>query len=327
MKTNTKYNSIFRLLVVAVLSTFLVSCGSSRDSAFDDNDGIYSSSSSVETQDEDRNYYQQYFQTKAQAYSNIPEDEDVIFTDVEAYTSGDSYIDENGVIHEQHTSYSESYGPWGDSSEITINVYSNPGWGYYGYWHTPNWWHRSGWGLSYWGYGYGWGSYYGSGWGYPHYWSSWGYPYYAHNPYYNPYYGGYSNYVAYNRGRRNTDMNRSNRSVNRGTTTSTRSNRNYSRSEVERRINNSRNSQNVRNTTTQRSRNNTSTRTAPTNRNQNMRGSNNPRSTPASNTTRPSTNTRNSGTTTRGSNNVRSSGGTTTRSGGGSTPRRGGGRG
>ncbi len=326
MKTYTNYKLFYKLLAVAVLTFSMVSCGTSRETAYDDNDGIYSNTSNNEisdTEDVDKNYYKQYFQTKSQAYADIPE-ENVIFTDIDAYTSTDAYIDEEGVIHEDYSDSSESYGAWGENSEVSINIYSNPGWDYYGYWHRPFWWYGSGWGISYWGYG----GFYRPFWGYghPYFWSPWGSGYYAYNPYYNPYYGGYTNYVAYNRGRRNTDLNRSTRSVNRGTNASTRSNRSYTRSEANRRINNSSRSENVRRYSNQRSRGNT-TRTAPRQRSQNARGTNNSRNFPSTKTTRSRTNTRSSGTINRGGTSVRSSGGTTTRSGGGSGIRGRGGRG
>lgn len=317
---------INKFLAVGILALILSSCGTSRDRVNQNNDGIYSStnvttSSTEEEQELDnRNYYKQYFQTKAQVYANEPES-DIIFTDVEGYTSVNAYIDDDGFIHEEEIHYDESYGPWGETTEITINVYNNPGWGYYGYWHRPMWWYRSGWGISYW---HPWGGFYGPSWGWgwnhPYYWGGWGYPYYAHPGYnYNPYYGGYSNYVAYNRGRRNTDY-RPNRTVNRDNITrSERSNQGrYSRTEVERRINNSRNTQNPNMRETQRR----TDQTRPVQQgNQRQRGIfNTQRSTPTPNTTRPNTNTntRNSGNINRsgGGTNVRSSGGTGVRSGG-----------
>jgi hypothetical protein len=335
MKSYFKYHNIYRFLAVSILAVILSSCGTSRDRVYQGNDGIYGPSgvtaaSTEQEQDVDnRNYYKQYFQTKAQVYANEPEG-DIIFTDVEGYTSVNAEIDEGGCIHEEEIHYDESYGPWGETSEITINVYNNPGWAYYGYWHRPMWWYRSGWGISYW---HSWGGFYGPswgwGWGHPYYWGGWGYPYYVHpGYYYNPYYGGYSNYVAYNRGRRNTDYNpgrSATRSVNREATTRTnRSNEGrYSRSEVERRINNSRNTQsrNVRGVPSR------TDQTRPVQQRNERQGRviDNQRSNPTPNTTRPNTNTRNPGTINRGGGtNMRSSGGSGVRSGG---VRSGGGRG
>jgi hypothetical protein len=346
MKSYFTYKNIYKFIAVGIFTVILSSCGTSRDRMNQANDGIYGSSGvAAVTQEQEqevdnRNYYKQYFQTKAQVYANEPEG-DIIFTDVEGYTSINAYIDEDGFIHEEEIHYDESYGPWGETSEITINVYNNPGWAGYGYWHRPIWWHRSGWGVSYW---HPWGGFYGPswGWGWAHtyYWGGWGYPFYAHpGYYYNPYYGGYSNYVAYNRGRRNTDYNpnrSSTRAASRENITRTgRSNDGrYSRSEVERRINNSRNTQNqnVRETTRR-----VPVRAVPQG-NQRQQGNerqqgiiNNRRTNPTPsttpNTTRQNTTPQNPPSINRGggTNNVRSSGGTGVRSGG--AVRSGGGRG
>lgn len=346
MKIYFTYLYMKRFFAISGIALLLTSCGTSRDSAYQQSDGIYGTSTAdrqvVETDQEleNRNYYRQYFQTKAQVYANEPEG-DIIFTDVEGYTSVNAYIDEDGIIHEEEIHYTESYGPWGETSEVTINIYNNPGWAYYGYWHRPLWWYRSGWGISYWhswggfyGPGWGWGGYYGPawGWGYPYYWGGWGY--YAHPGfYYSPYHGGYSNYVAYNRGRRNTDY-RPNRAVGRDNTARTnRANQGrYSRTEVERRINNSRNAQNrtIRDVPSRQDQ----TRPAQRGERQIQRGErrddnlntqrNNRNQSP--NTTRPNTNVRNSGNINRGgSTNMRSSGGSGMRGGG--AVRSGGGRG
>lgn len=340
MKRYFTYSHINRILAIGFVALLLTSCGTGRERVYQENDGIYGTTSvnrqATETQQEidNRNYYRQYFQTKADVYANEPEG-DIIFTDVEGYTSINAYIDEDGKIHEEEIHYTESYGPWGDTSEITINVYSNPGWAYYGYWHRPLWWYRTGWGINYWhswggfyGPGWGWGGYYGPGWGwgYPYYWGGWGF--YAHPGFfYHPYHGGYSNYVAYNRGRRNTDY-RPNRTATReNVSTTNRSNQGrYSRTEVERRINNSRNAQNQNMREVPRR----TDQTRPVQQsNQRQRTiinneRNNPNPTP--NTTRPNTNIRNSGNINRGGGtNMRSSGGSGVR-GGGAAPS-GGGRG
>jgi hypothetical protein len=338
MKSYFTYQTINKFLAVSILAVLLSSCGTSRDRVSHGNDGIYGPGSTAVSSEEqqevdNRNYYRQYFQTKAQVYAEVPEG-DIIFTDVEGYTSINAYIDEDGFIHEEEIHYTESYGPWGETSEITINVYNNPGWATYGYWHRPIWWYRSGWGVSYW---HPWGGFYGPswgwGWGHSYYWGGWGYPYYAHPGfYYNPYHGGYSNFVAYNRGRRNTDYNprSSARTANRENISRTnRSNEGrYSRSEVERRINNSRNTQNQNVRETTRRTNQTRAVQQGNQRQQrtinNQRNNPNPNTTP--NTTRQSTPPRNQGNINRGGGtNVRSSGGTGVRGGG--AVRSGGGRG
>lgn len=344
MKRYFTYLHTNSLLTLSLIALLLASCGTSRDRLQQEGDGIYGTSSvnrQVSETDQgldNRNYYRQYFQTKADVYANEP-DGDIIFTDVEGYTSVNAYVDEDGIIHEEEIHYSDSYGPWGETSEIHINVYNNPGWAYYNHWHRPMWWYRSGWGISYWhpwggfyGPGWSWGwSYYG--WGYPYYWGGWGY--YGHpGIYYHPYHGGYSNYVAYNRGRRNMDH-RPGRTASRDNATrANRSNQGrYSRTEVERRINNSRNAQNqnMRNTSNRVNQNmrgtpsqNNQARPVQQPRNEGSRAiQGNERSNPT-NTTRPNTNTRNSGINRGGSTNMRSSGGSGMR-GGGTT--RGGGRG
>lgn len=330
MKTNAKIYSIMRLAVVTVVVATLTACGSSQYTPYEDNDGIYNSSSqpseasvseNESTESDNSSYYKQYFQAKASTYGNAQED-DVIFTDVEGYTSTETYIADDGTIYEEEVPYSEAYGPWGDESSVTVNIYSNPG---YSYWHRPLWWYGSGWGLSYWN--YGWAGYYGPTWGWhsPFYWNSWygvAHPYYGYGAHYNPYYGGYSNYVAYNRGRRNTDYNRGYRDSGRSNAT-TRSNRSYSRSEIDRRINNARSQQDARRSAP-RSRTDTysRSRTNP-NRSTNMSRQNTRRTSTPRNISRPTTTSRSSGTINRGGSSTRSSG--TSRSGGSS--KRGGGRG
>ncbi len=313
MKTKTKIYSLIKLLFAAVVVVTLTACGSSQYTAYEDNDGIYNSNSgspeagASETEADNSSYYKQYFQAKASTYANAPED-DVIFTDVEGYASTETYIADDGTIYEEEVPYSEAYGPWGEESSVTVNIYNNPG---YSYWHRPLWWYGSGWGLNYWN--YGWGGYYGPAWGWhsPFYWNSWygwGQPYYGHGGYYNPYYGSYSNNVAYNRGRRNTDYNRGYRDSGRSNAT-TRSNRSYSRSEIDRRINNARSQQDARRSAT-RSRPNTYSRSRTnTNRSTNMSRQNTRRSNPPRTISRPPTTTnRSSGTINRGGTSTRSSG-------------------
>src|SRR5690606_4616071 len=128
MKTFFKPYSLTKLSVVTVSSWMLLSCGSGRETAYNDNDGIYNSSV-VTHSEQNSNYYQQYFRTKAQQYEQVvSETDDLIFTDIESYTSS-GYVDENGTIYEE---YSGGYGGWGDtSSEVTINVYPNYSYGYF----------------------------------------------------------------------------------------------------------------------------------------------------------------------------------------------------
>jgi hypothetical protein len=200
----------------------LIGCNTYKSVA-DEEDGIYGNTYIVEesnTVDGKNNYYQQYFSTKAAQIEEIPE-ENLVFTDIEAYSTQES-MDEEGYVVVQED-YIEDYGSWGsNSNEVTVNVYGgwnngfygngwnagywNGGWnaGYWGgfrpwgfnYWNNPYWGYSSYWGYNpYWGWGnayYNPWFYYGSGWGY--------------NGYYNPWYynnNGYSTIA--NRGRSNQD--------------------------------------------------------------------------------------------------------------------------
>src|SRR5690606_15746104 len=271
MKTFLKTSSLITFSVAAVSSLVLVSCGSSRDAVYTDNDGIYNSSVNKQTEQEN-NYYKQYFGTKAKQYENISDTEDYIFTDVEGYTSS-GYVNEDGTIYEE---YAGGYGGWGDNStEVTINVYPSYNYGYY--WYRPHWWYYSGWGMSFWG------GYYGPSWYwcwyYPSYYYGWdwhwGHHHHHHN-YYYPYYGGYDNYVVYNRGRRNTDF------IYRGTGSrdfQTSGRNNYSQRETARRTNNTNytrnNSINSRSNNIIRNSNNNSRYNSIINRDNNSRNNSN----------------------------------------------------
>lgn len=237
MKTFKYY---FRKLIPLLLTGFLfVSCGTHNSNDYDESDGIYSTNktSTVEEdtsalENEKNNYYKQYFKTKELTYSDIPED-NVIFTDIEAYHSSES-LDEDGYIVIEEENYNdEGYGAWGtNGTETTINIYG--GYGYSPYWGGGYWGMSFGWGWGYPYYGYGWGyPYYGYGWGYPYYGYGYSYPYYGYG-YGYPYCGsGYYNGYAYNRGRRNTDYyanrssSRSNTRYSRDRTTSSRRNSSY----------------------------------------------------------------------------------------------------
>src|SRR5690606_40049798 len=107
MKSYFTYLYPNRIIAVLLVSGLLVSCGTSRGRVYQENDGIYGTSTAqTDTNREqaeevdNRNYYKQYFQTKAKVSADEPEG-DIIFTDVEGYTSVNSYIDEDGVIHEE----------------------------------------------------------------------------------------------------------------------------------------------------------------------------------------------------------------------------------
>merc|ERR1711974_239611 len=237
-------------LIMGITALVLTSCGT-YNSGYSDTDGIYSSGEEVAVEEKapDRgNYYRQYFNSKANELGNIPEDEDLVFTDIEAYTTSEYMDDEGNIVIEERDDYEEGYGPWGSNAEdVTVNMYNNSGFNF-GYWNSPYWGYNSYWGYPYsfyrpywnWGIGFGgWGyPYYGGfyGWGYPFYGGGY-YPYYYNNYYaHGGYYGNnYHNGISYNRGRRNTDYTRSNA---RGRSSdATNSRRSYSRSELIRRTN------------------------------------------------------------------------------------------
>jgi len=185
-------------------------------------DGIYGNSKTVEesvTPDGKNNYYQQYFSTKAAQIEEIP-DEDLVFTDIEAYSSQESMDDEGYVVVEEE--YLDDYGSWGsNASEVNVNVYGGwnngfvgNGWniGYwYGGWNAGYWGGIRPWGFNYWNNPF-WG--YSSYWGYNPYWG-WGNAYF--NPwfnngfgwgggFYNPWFYNNHGYAAIaNRGRSNQD--------------------------------------------------------------------------------------------------------------------------
>src|SRR5690606_11865597 len=137
------------------------------------------------------NYYKQYFGSKIDSYGDLnEEDEDVIFTDIEAYTTSERMDEEGNIIIDDN--YDDGYGAWGNNSEnVVVNIYNYGGYGSgYGFYNRPYY----GWYGNYWGYPYY--NYYGPSWGISY---GWGY----HSPYYGYYnyplyYGGYyGNYYPY----------------------------------------------------------------------------------------------------------------------------------
>lgn len=211
----------------AILTTLLLaSCGSYYNSTQIE-DGIYSSNTPVTetseevTTPEDKNsYYQQYFKTKAENLKSISEEEDAVFTDIEAYSTYES-LDQDGYVVEEDVT--QRYGGWGENAApVTINVYDN-GWGnynfwnfgYYNYWGFNNYFFRPRWfgGLGWnggwggfnngWGWGgwnnWGWGGWNGGFFGNP-FWGNgyFGSPFCFNNPYGNG--GFYGNALAYQGG-------------------------------------------------------------------------------------------------------------------------------
>lgn len=192
-KSNFKTTSLlFSFFALIGLS----SCGTYQ-SAYNDNDGIYNTTTKIETSDTKvvtQNSAQKYFTKPYEEYMNI-KDGDLI-TDVDNYYYNDEL---GGIENSQTTNYTGS-SPWGysDNASITINLGYNFGnYGYYGrpYFndfysyrfynnHYNPWRYRN---LNY--YGFNSLGFYNS--------------YYSFNPYYNlPYYGGYGfSNPYYNRNR------------------------------------------------------------------------------------------------------------------------------
>lgn len=214
----------YRLLLLSILSLGISSCSSFKNSSYDNNDGIYSSTTSRETTLDNNQEYTQVKQPNvyAEKFKQMEEElyENEYFTDVDAYSS--NQVDTVYVIE-------RSYAGWGNNqSDVNVNYYNN-GWNNWGYgynsWYGPGWnngfYYGNTWGI---GINYGWNNW---GWNSPYYgygWNNWYNPYYG----YNNYYGGsfYNNNISYNRGRRG--MNgyypaNSGRSSNRSATISGRS--------------------------------------------------------------------------------------------------------
>ena len=146
-----------RFLPLAIIGAFvflLTSCGT-HNNGYNENDGIYSSDGNTTSEEgysdddssnEKANYYQQYFRSKSNAYSDLPE-EGAIFTDIDAYSTTERLDEDGNIIIEENYS-DEGYGPWGNNSEdITVNIYNYGGYGY-GFYHRPYWY------GGYWGYGH-----------------------------------------------------------------------------------------------------------------------------------------------------------------------------
>ena len=268
--------------VLGLFALLLSSCGT-QNAAYNRNDGIYASGErdngeqSVNNNTDEygkSNYYKQYFESKANTYGDISEgDEDVIFTDIEAYSTSERMDADGNIVIEDN--YNDGYGEWGSNPEgLTVNVYNYGGYGYnYGFWNRPYYgyygYYGNYWGYPYYGfYGPAWGIGFGWGWNYPYYGNYYpGYYGYGYTNY--PYYPNYNNNVSYNRGRRNTDYNRTQV---RGRANNSATNRSsYSRTENTRRINsnnvraNSNNTRQIRTNSPHVIRNNSNVRNTPSN--------------------------------------------------------------
>ena len=233
MKTvNQKFRKVAAWATYGFAAMTILSCNTYQG-VVEDGDGIYGNTYAFDEAnavDSKNNYYQQYFSTKAAQIEEISE-EDLVFTDIDAYSSQES-MDEEGYIVVQEE-YIDDYGSWGSNgSDINVNVYGGwnngffgNGWnlGYwYGGWNAGYWggfrpwgfnyWNNPFWGYSsYWGYSpyWGWNNafynpwFFGNGWGYGHYYNPW---------FFNN--GGYSTIA--NRGRSNQDRRALRGQTNRG---------------------------------------------------------------------------------------------------------------
>ena len=139
MKRNYHLPLSLKYLSLALGSVFiLASCGSTQ--SFYDEDGIYSNPNSTavvdaQTDEESKNagsYFKNYFEQEAAALVD-PESGDLIFTDVDSYTSEGAYSDE--IYDEEVEGSFDNTGraAWGDETDQTIvNVY-NGGFGFGGF--------------------------------------------------------------------------------------------------------------------------------------------------------------------------------------------------
>jgi hypothetical protein len=208
----------FSALIIILIG--FTSCGTYQ-SAYSDDDGIYTTRDRNVSSDTNSNQDDNYFAQKLEEYQNI--DNGDLITDVDGY----SYQDQNGVYESNDSNYENS--PWGYSNDVTISVYSSGVFGSYGnhqflnnYWFTGNNYnypYRNSWRPGDYRY-----HYYGSNnwgfnnWGFNNYWNN---GFYGYNNFYNgfycpPYYSSFygSNNYAYNNsyGRRTTYNSRNNTS-------------------------------------------------------------------------------------------------------------------
>ena len=235
-------NPIRSFLKIFIL-IFLSGCGSYQYSSIMTDDiyetnqvsndnGVENSIQNIETKKSQNLYYKNAFSEKSKEYELISNENDILFTDAEQYSS--SEVESDSLDFE--------YGPWGDNkTSITINMLGGHSYNsIHGSWRNyPTWlWnsgygygHVFGYGMNTWGYGYdmfwavpfhnnlhhalffpfwnnlGWHGYgYGYGYGY----GGWPGHWYSGNSYYNNIYTA-NNSIAYISGRRSSS-NLSNRS-------------------------------------------------------------------------------------------------------------------
>src|SRR5690554_4337852 len=91
---------------IGLAAILMGSCGTQHQ-AYNQNDGIYDTggdrSQRASNENNTRaNYYQQYFQTKSMSYEDAQTEEDVIFTDIDAYATTERLDDDGNIIIEEN---------------------------------------------------------------------------------------------------------------------------------------------------------------------------------------------------------------------------------
>ena len=142
------------VFLTPVLLLLLASCGSYQYSGY--SDGIYGESSrpvdrprtgyerpqNANEQREEKlkeanSYYKNMFAQQADMIENAMQ-EDVVFTDIDSYSSNSQYSEDEEMYDEEGTmAYNGSYAPWGqgDADDTTINIYNTGfNYGFYGPW-------------------------------------------------------------------------------------------------------------------------------------------------------------------------------------------------
>jgi hypothetical protein len=134
----------FSALIIILIG--FTSCGTYQ-SAYSDDDGIYTTRDRNVSSDTNSNQDDNYFAQKLEEYQNI--DNGDLITDVDGY----SYQDQNGVYESNDSNYENS--PWGYSNDVTININSNRGFGSFvnPFWNNGfNNWGFNNWGVNNWGF-------------------------------------------------------------------------------------------------------------------------------------------------------------------------------
>jgi len=208
--TSNSFKNINFLLFI-IFSLLCLGCGSFSSSGYVSSDGIYGTKNSVKSNN-NRSYYKNYFEQKADEYGLNTNSNDSIITDTSSYTS---------KANNTNLSYNNSYGSWGDNpSSINIiyqnNSYYDSFWGnYYQPYYMGSWYNNYYYNPFYsWGYpyemyrGYGYWDYMYRPWGYGGYW---GYNnYWRYGSFNNNFYQRLnSNNIAYMNGRRGSNSNSS----------------------------------------------------------------------------------------------------------------------